>query len=104
TVGYTLKDPDLRLLDSAGNELASSDDISPSNWGSQINYTPTTESTYYLEASSSPGDHSYTTGSYRLYTSASTSSGATVGSFAATSNSSESTLIPVSAGEEEASR
>src|SRR5207253_2164932 len=33
---YTLRDPKLRLLDSAGNELASDDDISSSNWSSQI--------------------------------------------------------------------
>src|SRR5207302_989866 len=68
---YTLRDPKLRLLDGAGNELASDDDIGSSNWSSQItNYTATTSGTYYLEASSSPGDHSYTTGTYRIDTTA----------------------------------
>src|SRR5207253_937776 len=33
---FTLKDPALRLLDSSGTVLASADDISPSNWSSQI--------------------------------------------------------------------
>src|SRR5204863_132821 len=49
----------------------SDDDIGSANWSSQItNYTATADGTYYLEASSSPGDHSYTTGTYRIDTSA----------------------------------
>src|SRR5207248_4623907 len=64
---FTLKDPKLRLLDSTGNQLARSDDIAGNNWSSQItDYQTATSGTYYLEASSSPGDHSYTTGSYQL--------------------------------------
>lgn len=59
----TLADPVLRLLNGAGQLVASNDDISyPSNPNSRIVYTPATSGTYYLSAQAYSGQ----TGSYRL--------------------------------------
>src|SRR5207302_6664639 len=67
SAAFTLRDPALRLLDSSGNPLASSDDISASNASSQITaYQAPSSGTYYLEAAVSPYDGFYTTGSYGL--------------------------------------
>jgi hypothetical protein len=68
TPGLTLIDPYLRLLDSSGNQVAANDDISASNWSSEIaNYVATTSGTYYLEASFSPNDpRSQNTGTYNI--------------------------------------
>lgn len=63
---YTLRDPYLQLLDSSGNVLTASDDISARNWSSEIDYTAATGGTYYLEAESSPSDGTYTTGKYQI--------------------------------------
>lgn len=63
----TLSDPILRLLNSAGLEVASNDDISyPSNTNSRIAYTPGSSGTYYLSAQA----YDSLTGSYRLAASA----------------------------------
>jgi autotransporter passenger strand-loop-strand repeat protein len=64
---YTLRDPYLQLFDLFGHLLAISDDINSANWSSEIDYTTTTGGFYYLEASSSPSDGTYTTGSYSFH-------------------------------------
>lgn len=71
----TLADPLLRLLGSAGQLVASNDDVNyPANPDSRIVYTPTTGGTYYLSAQA----YSDQTGSYRL--SATGGGGGTTGS------------------------
>jgi hypothetical protein len=63
---YSLHDPYLRLLSSSGKVLATSDDISATNFSSEIDYTTGGGGTYYLVAASSPSDATYTTGNYQI--------------------------------------
>jgi hypothetical protein len=79
---YTLRDPYLQLLDSNGNLLAADDDISSSNYGSQIDYTAAAGGIYYLRAASSPSDGSYTTGSYQIRSTAAAAATSAAASFA----------------------
>lgn len=78
----TLADPVLRLLNGAGQLVASNDDISyPSNPNSRIVYTPTSGGTYYLSAQAYSGQ----TGSYRLSAAGGgATAGATTGSTSGT--------------------
>jgi hypothetical protein len=80
--------------------LAADDDVSSSDWGSAISYTPTRTGNYFLEASSSPNDTVYPgTGTYRIYTSAS-QSGAAVASSGTALDSSGSAVILGSSGDQ----
>src|SRR5436305_6329138 len=55
---FTLRSAEQTSELQSRTHLVCGDDIEPSNWSSQITgYTAASSGTYYLEASSSPGDH-----------------------------------------------